>query len=111
MLKLQDKIYFNYDVISVKNKQEMIFKGYLIYNEKEIIPLEPVIAISLLNDNNGYYDYDDNYIYVIFNEEIIEIFDFVNKKIITDKNEQQQLFENFKQIKSSNEKQLIKKMA
>ena len=111
MLKLQDKIYFNYDVISVKNNQEMIFKGYLIYNEKEIIPLKPVIAISLLNDNNGYYDYDDNYIYVIFNDEIIEIFDFVNKKRITDKNEQQQLFENFKQIKSSNEKQLIKKMA
>ena len=111
MLKLQDKIYFDYDIISRNNNKEMVFEGYLVYDRKEIIPLEAVVAISLLNDNNGYYDFDNNYIYVILNDEIIEIFDLLNKKRITDKNEQQQIFKNFKQIKSSNEKQLIKKMA
>jgi len=87
--------------------KEILWMSKLYYKTGEIIDLTSIIAYSPEHDFEGFYDWDENYFYVILSnskeQRIVEIVDLAKKEKITSKEEQETIFKKYQEQNSREE--------
>ncbi len=86
---------------NLEKTKEILWMSKLYYKTGEVIDLASIIAYSPEHDFEGFYDWDENYFYVILSnpkeKRIIEIVDLTKKEKIASKEEQELIFKKYQE--------------